>query len=539
MKTYYSLILSLLSIGLIAQSAAKIDLNNLECSLSANGSLFQDDNNWGLLKVGGASGKALMYTGHLWLSAKRGDTSYVAAQSYFLAGNPSYVSSDFRYGPIANSYNTAFQTKYNKVWKMNRSMVDHHRTHFNDANYQAFNEILEWPAHGDTANGEAWLLAPFADLNGNKLYEPQLGEYPEIKGDQSLYCIFNDEARYNPESSLAPLGVEVHLELYAFDGNLHPITENAIFLNYRIINRSNRNLETVRAGQWYDSDLGNAFDDLCGSDSVRALSYTYNADSLDEGTNGFGLNPPAVGFSALQGNVYGAMYYNNSGGFSGPMATTDPFILSHWYHYLENKWRDGNSLILENPSGPFSLLNGDGFISNASAPVSHWAYNDQANWYCSPLNNGDKRQLLNFGPQALAPSDTMCLDMVLHFSRDLNDFDPFAAVQKLKQQNDSLNAFWQNLNYTCSSPLLSSVEPAVAPRELMVYPNPSAGALAVNWENAPSEYSLFNLQGKLVLSGNLKKGENQLDINSLKSGIYLLVVSPSSGSFISQKIIKR
>ena len=39
--------------------------------------------------------------------------------------------------------------------------------------------ILEWPAHGDVDLGLDYQLAPFADLNGNMIYEPELGEYPK------------------------------------------------------------------------------------------------------------------------------------------------------------------------------------------------------------------------------------------------------------------------------------------------------------------------------------------------------------------------
>jgi hypothetical protein len=538
MKTIFTLVLSTLLVISFAQSSEKIDLNGLECTLNANGSLFQSDGNWGLLKVGGPTGNGLMYTGHLWLAAKRDDTLLAATQTYYLAGNPSYPSTDFRYGPKANTYNTAFTNRYNRVWKMHRSMIEHHINHYQDSGYQAFPEILHWPAHGDTTNGEAWLLAPFADLNGNHIYEPLSGEFPEIKGDQSLYCIFNDDARYNPESSLTPLGIEVHLELYAFNAAINAHTGNAIFLNYRIVNRSNKTLDTVYASQWYDSDLGNAFDDICGTDSVRKLSYTYNADSLDEGANGFGLNPPAVGFAVLQGEASGGMYYNNSGGFSGPAATTDPFLLNEWYHLLRNHWKDAMPLRAESPSGPFSIFNGDGYDPTGFATKSNWAFNDQANWYCSPLNNGDKRQLLNFNPQALAPSDTLCLDLVLHFSRDLNDANPIAAVDKLKIQNDSLVDFWNQLNYTCSSNLLGQSQTYESlPFEL--YPNPSHGSIFINWKEEQAHFTIYNLRGEHLLDGKLYGGQNQLNIRALAPGVYLFLIQDSEGGKAVRKFMKR
>jgi len=541
MKHFYSLSLLLLVLNFVqAQSSNRIDLNGLECAIDANGSLFQDDVNWGVFYEQGSNPITMLFTGHLWLAAKRDDTLYTAIQNYYLSGNPDYPSTDFRFGPVADDYSSAaYAAKYNWTWKLNRSDIENHKQNYQQPGYNPIGEILNWPAHGDTTNGEAWLLAPFADLNGNQIYEPLLGEFPKIRGDQSLYVIFNEADRYNPVSGLAPIGVEVHMELYAFDSILQSDLAHAVFLNYRIINRADYDLDSIFAGQWYDADLGNPFDDIVGSDSVLELSYTYNADSLDQ--QGFGLNPPAVGFSNLQGSVSGAMYYNNISGYNGPFATTDPisFFPHEWLLYLQNRWRDGRRLRIENPSGLMNFANGDGYDTASSYPTSNWAYNDQANWYSSPLHNSDKRQLLNFAPQSLLSGDTMCINLLINYSRDFTQYHPFAAVQKLKSEISNLQSFHQNLSYGCSSNLIGLVDNPASLALENWYPNPFQDQISIDWTGSTAQYRIINTQGQLIESGRIEKGRQILELSQLQSGLYIIQITDGQRLVKAQRVLKK
>ncbi|WP_421753756.1 T9SS type A sorting domain-containing protein [Croceimicrobium sp.] len=538
-KIYLTLFSSFIALGLNAQSSASFDLNNIECGLSPNGGLFEDDSYWGDFKIKNAQDKAVLFAGHLWLAGFINDSLRTAVQEYHLYNDPDYNQTDFRFGPIADSYSDPdYQNNYARVWKMAKSMIDHHIQHWQDQGYSPLTEILEWPAHGDTTNGEAWLLAPFADLNGNKVYEPLSGEYPIIRGDQSLYCIFNDEDRYTPRSDLRSLGVEVHLELYGFDPTAMVLAENAVFLNYKIINRSNKDIDSLYAGQWYDSDLGFSFDDICGSDSSLALSYTYNADSLDEGIFGFGFNPPAVGFSMLQGNPSGAMYYHNIGGYMGPIETTDPQIQHHWLNYLNNRWQNAEPLRIENPSGLYDPANGDGYEPISTNPITQWAFNDSKNWYCSPIETTDKRQLINHQKVNLKSGDSLCFDLMINYARDFMDMNPWAAVSKLKFEQQSLAIFWANQNYGChTGPILSLTHPKSL--NLKVYPNPAQNVVSLEWSNdAELNYQLVNSQGQLIKEGQLLTDNRQIDLSELNKGVYFLIVQNSQGYKQSIKLLK-
>lgn len=51
-------------------------------------------------------------------------------------------------------------------------------------------------------------------------------------------------------------------------------------------------------------------------------------------------------------------------------------------------------------------------------------------------------------------------------------------------------------------------------------------------------YNLHNTEGRLLFTGNLKKGESTIDTSTLNSGVYLLHLKDSKGNSLSKKIIK-
>ncbi len=59
-------------------------------------------------------------------------------------------------------------------------------------------------------------------------------------------------------------------------------------------------------GYWTDPDLGNASDDYVGTDTTLDMIYVYNGDNEDEGSDGYGTAPPALGISFLQGPLVDA-----------------------------------------------------------------------------------------------------------------------------------------------------------------------------------------------------------------------------------------
>ena len=120
-------------------------------------------------------------------------------------------------------------------------------------------------------------------------------------GDQTLFWIFNDKGNIHTETEAEPLGLEIHAQAFGFtaDNEVNDMT----FYNYKVINRSTLPLNDTYFGQWVDPDLGYYLDDYVGCDVNLGLGICYNGDAEDEGADGYGFNPPAIGVDFFQGPI--------------------------------------------------------------------------------------------------------------------------------------------------------------------------------------------------------------------------------------------
>jgi hypothetical protein len=151
-----------------------LTINNINIQVVSDGNLEQMKD--------AVLNKYLNYTTQLWLSATDASGSLcVAAQQYRQGGR------DFQPGPISNNPNA--RSNYNRVWKINKTMVDSFANGLYSGLVPA--PIADWPAHGDTTQGESFYIAPFVDVNGNGYYNPLIdGDYPCILGRSSHFLRF-------------------------------------------------------------------------------------------------------------------------------------------------------------------------------------------------------------------------------------------------------------------------------------------------------------------------------------------------------------
>jgi len=287
MRNIYLILLAIYSSSLTAQTSALLDTNDISTKISSNGKLFD-----GQFEVPKGSGKQSIYTANMWIGGKdAGGLLHLAAQTYAQGG------SDFFYGPIASNYTSApYPSTYNKVWKIDKSTITTHIANYTSGGYVVPASIANWPANGNIANGEAAVLAPYIDVNLNNTYDPANGDYPDIRGDQSIFFMVNDAKQAHGESGGAQLGIEIHGMAYSFASSDSALNQT-VFVNYKIYNRSVNIYDSVYVGAWSDMDLGDGMDDYVGSDSTLNMYYTYNADNTDgSGTAGtYGTSPPSQG----------------------------------------------------------------------------------------------------------------------------------------------------------------------------------------------------------------------------------------------------
>jgi len=217
--------------------------------------------------------KPLLYSNHLWVQGLDSQFQiYLAGQTYG-DDRPDYIP-----GPISNDPNAT--TKYDRVWVVTSQMI---ADFVNNPGATIPDAILEWPAHGNTAQGEAANLAPFVDVDNDNLYDPQSGDYPCIPGERAIFFIFNDVNGLSTDMS-----IEVHGMAYTKTGGGY--LDSTFFIDYKIYNRSPQTYVNVRLGVFSDFDLGGPGDDVMGTDVNNNAIYGYNGDGFD--------SQPGVGFGS-------------------------------------------------------------------------------------------------------------------------------------------------------------------------------------------------------------------------------------------------
>ena len=249
------LVIPFLSIG---QQVKYLDINQVKAAIYPSSRLFCLNGNTSSYVVPKTGSASTIFTMSPWIGG------YDASGKLHFAGNR-YNGNGYDYfcGPLdtttATTDSTAVQD-YTKVWSLTKLEIETFKWMFAQGNvtngsYAVPNDILTWPAHG-TGN-QAKNLAPFVDTNGDGIYNPYSGDYPDIDGDQMLYWILNDNYAPHTETQGLPLGIEVHCSLYAYKyDNPQNATQNLInyqsFLRYKVINRSdtiyNNSLFGVFAG---------------------------------------------------------------------------------------------------------------------------------------------------------------------------------------------------------------------------------------------------------------------------------------------------
>ena len=203
--------------------------------------------------------------------------------------------------------------------------------------------IKNWPSSGINANQSPY-LAPYFDANHDGVYNWEDGDYPYydfnndlcprtlkaqwgrdytshvattleteagivtggllsdqvLKGDQTIWWVFNDMGNVHTESMGQPIGMEIRAQAFGFSTNDE--INNMTFYTYEIINRSTYELRETYFSQWIDADLGYAWDDYVGCDVKRGLGYCYNGKEVDgPGSGSYSGIPPAVGIDFFQG----------------------------------------------------------------------------------------------------------------------------------------------------------------------------------------------------------------------------------------------
>ncbi|MES2513879.1 MAG: T9SS type A sorting domain-containing protein [Bacteroidota bacterium] len=563
MKSILPIIFIYMSVQTNAQNPLKyLDINQVKAGIYNRGDMHWNSNSGNAsYEVPIGSGSHSDFATAFWIGGYDvGNQLHLAAQTYRQSGV------DFWPGPLDTTngaINSSTSNQYDKIWKLNQSDIDAFKTNFSNGNvqngsYTPVADLLSWPAIG--AGFKTRNMAPFMDVNGNHIYDPMTGgDYPIIKGDQSLYFIFNDNLAHGTGG--LPLKVEIHATAYAYGNSAlasqYPFLSKATFYNYKIINRSSLDYHDVMATLWTDVDLGYYGDDYIGCNVSGNYGYAYNGDNNDEtvaGTAGYGAFCPAAGYQVLKGpfmptdgidnNNNGIIdeyceqqllshfnYFNNS--FPGvPLASTDPATAAEYFKYMTGYWKDGN---------PFTC-GGNGYGGIVQTPFMYpgTTYTNgvcgSGNWV-DATNPGDRRYMIGVGPFNFPSHSVQEIEYV-----HCTSFDYSAAnnpVAKLKMDMQFLRNFsdiFDPVNCTAIS-----VNELDEPANFNLFPNPVTSELVISFNQQKQQFtqvSIVDVLGKEIIF-KTAQDFNQLTLNvsELQRGIYFAKVTVN-GKCVTRKFVK-
>jgi hypothetical protein len=504
-------------------NGAQLDVNNVRTIIWTGGDMWWDFTNayYKVPKDGSANS---LFAASLWLGGlDAGGQLKVAAMTYRQNGI------DFWPGPldtVTTSVDQSVCAEYDKIFQMSRSDVD------TFLNYQYISSNMSsWPGNGDISKNQGKFLAPFNDVDGDGVYNPSAGDYPDydinsegvdattqkckhkLFGDKTLWWVFNDKGDIHSETNGLAMGVEVRAQAFAFktDNEINDMT----FYSYEVINRSSYTLTNTYFTVWNDADLGNYIDDLVGCDVKRGLGFIFNGDGIDEsaaGAPGYNNTPPAIGCDFFQGpladpgdginndrdSTYdqttgaalgplidevgeqiimsGFFYYNNNIG-NYPPPTLNPSNASQYYGYMTGFWRDGS---------PFTYgltgYNSGGhpckFVFPGNTDPGGYGTGDPTdqNWYAYQPPSGpavdqpaDKRFLESAGPFTLQPGAVNYVTFGMPWARTSTLNSPWSSVELLLSADDKAQALFDNCFNVINGPDAPDVTIQELDKELILY----------------------------------------------------------------------
>lgn len=458
-----------------------LDLNNISAIIHKNVLFQSNSGDVAGFNVPKSTNIGTIYASNLWVAGYDVNADIRVSGSTYNQNNGRGNA-----GPIMDSANYSYYSyQWDRVWKVSEIDIQNHI-----AGISTTEAITNWPAHGDTSLGQALNLAPFIDTDGDGIYNPLLGDYPKIKGQQTIYFIQNDK-RDTIEPNILRIGVEIHGMAYSFNCPEDSALNNTVFVNYKVYNHSASPLFNTYIGLWSDIDIGNPNDDYFASDVARSSFYGYNMDNFDElaptgyVSPNYGTHPPVQSVTYLKGlkipndgmdnpltnNVqdaidssgipyqglgvgYGDGIVDNeymgltsfltyeidtlSIGFNEPKISTD------YYNYLKGNWKNGAQMTWGG-SGVGGAIPTNYLFPRDSDPMfwsTQGVITTPSPW--NDVNFKDRRGIGSCGPFTFLPDSVVELDLAFVFARNYTDTSSTAAIPIMQNRIDVVRNYFIN-----------------------------------------------------------------------------------------------
>ena len=503
-KSILLVIFALVAGQSFCQLTTELSENNAAAKISNNGTFFHEPaTNIGGYELPKDSEKKGMYFMGLMALGKDLNSQLKGAIC-------NYNQSDWFPGPISSNYQDPdYISNYaTSLWEIDEQLINQHITHWNDVGYIPPQIINDWPANGNTTNGESPLLAPFEDLDNDGIYEPSNGEYPLIRGNRAVYVILNDQQALHP-SGISAGGLEVHVLFYQFN-SLDTVINNTTFIHTTWFNRSTSDLNDFYVSTFTDFDIGLPYDDYFGTIPNSNLAVGYNGDLNDEsqaGITGYGENPPAFAIYPLNSQLLSHV------GLDAPNQSGSAF-----YNQMQGLTATGAA-----------------YLDNNNAPTTY-QYNqlETTGWnqFTDGISPNDYRTIITMqSEQSFVAGTSFCLDFCVVFAENDQIGELFGAINNLIGNSEMIQDFYDVQNNLCA-PVLELIENENS--DIQLFPNPVESEINLSLPIA-CNYVIYDQLGTLVQKGKIVNGK--IDADKLTKGYYFLTIEPN-GTIVNLSFIK-
>ena len=389
--------------------------------------------------------------------------------------------------------------------------------------------------------------APWDDVNKDGVYTPGFDK-PKFIGDETLFYVANDldtaTSRFAYGSD--PIGLEFQTTVFGFN---REDLKDVVFKKYRVINKSNSDIEDMYFAYWSDVMLGFGGDTGLGCDSLLNLSFSFNLDNDDEGF--YGLNPPAVAHMIVQGPIVSSLTedsarYNNGWvkGFANLPSTSFAPIINGYaiYRDAELGSYDGALQFYNQMQG--LIYSGEFVIDPISGEITKFPFSGDpvagTGWYQGgPSGNffsGSRRLIISSGKFNMTSRDTQEVCIAIFMARGNNNLN---SITKLRE----LAAHVQEFYNTELVEILNTKE-TIAPSGYTLfqnYPNPFNPKTTIEYEVPEKSnvtikiYDILGREVKTLVDNEEKvrwKYKVEFDATNIASGVYFYRMqgNPISGA---------
>ena len=466
---------------LLTDTTTDFNVNNIRMTMRNSGQLIDAANGPGF-EWPKNSFTQVIFTGGLWIGGKVNGALRIAAVQYDTSG---FQPGTMKGGIAANRNNPAFR----------------------------FYEIERTDTAG-TPNYNSW-----PDSQG----APTVDGTPLRKGDQNIWCVYNDSRIAGREFRTPPLKVEVRQ--YVYGDTTTDDLNNTVYAEFKIINRDTLySIDSAFISLWLDIDIGSNggnTDDVSGVDTSLSLAYCYNGDTFD---TEYGSTPPAVGVLVLrapggipESSPHSFISYNPFDQYAGDSTEA--------YNYLKGLTREGNVIVDQATSLPTRFMySGD--------PVANTGWVD--------TTAEDKVILFSYGPFSIASGDSTDFHTAIIVARGT---DRLNSVTLLKQAVPVVQAHY-------NSKLVSVPGAGQLPAKFSLiqnYPNPFNPV--TNFQFTISKLQFVSLKVYDVLGREVATLASQefhpgkyhaaWDASNMPSGVYFYRLVSGQSSSVKKMILMR